>query len=200
LDLKRTSLGDFRAEINAFRRDIRDAIVLLGNDKRYMYQNLHDARSQGLENIAGWSSPRRLVHLAGQLTWQDLRNTSSRGTFAAMHGVRIPNRPYLWGAWEARLRFTGLPGATDAVEPFYYGRYVHEYFRGWESFGQRDTKQVIPEQVLHSAGVTWIVHNDFSRVSSTIEVDNLTDAMLFDAYGVQRPRRGVYLKLTGELL
>jgi hypothetical protein len=156
--------------------------------------------SRGLENTFGWYSPRRFLHLFGQLTWQDFRNTSASGTYAHVQGDRIPHRPYLWGTWLARLRFSGLPGASDTVEPFYYGRYVHEYFRGWESLGYRDSKQVVDTQVLHTLGVTWTVHNAVSRVSSTLEVDNLTDAVLFDNYNVQRPRRGVYVKLTGELL
>ena len=35
--------------------------------------------------------------------------------------------------------------------------------------------------------------------SATLEVDNLTDAKVFDNFGVQRPGRAFYLKITGEM-
>ncbi|HMJ13648.1 MAG TPA: ligand-gated channel protein, partial [Polyangiaceae bacterium] len=200
LHLERTRAGEFIVDINAFWREVDNQIMPLGNERYETYQNVYEARGRGLENVASWFSPRRYVFLHGQLTWEDFRNISRRGNFSNTTGDRMPHRPYLFGSWIARLRFAGLPGPSDTVEPYYYGRYVHEFFRGWESLGLLDSKAVVPSQVQHTVGVTWTVHNQFARVSSTLEVDNLTDAVLMDNYNVQRPRRGVYVKLTAETL
>jgi vitamin B12 transporter len=199
VELKQTPLGSFTLDVNAFLRESDRLIVLLGNDRFQRYQNVYTARGFGLENPLNWVSPGRYVSLDGMLTWQDVRNASSAGTFGSFDGDRIPNRPYLFGSWATRLRFAGWPGARDTLEPFYYGRYVHGFYRGWESQGLRAFKQTVDAQVTHNVGVSWVVSRLSGRVTSTFEVANVTDAKVFDNFGVQRPGRAFYLKLTGEI-
>lgn len=199
VELTRTPIGELMLEVNGFLRDTDRQIVLLGNDRFFTYQNVYRARTWGLENAAEWASPGRWVSLEGGVTWLDQRNASSQGTFGAFEGDRIPNRPYLTASWGARLRFTGFPDSDDTLEPYYHGRYVHEFFRGWESQGLREFKQVVDSQLLHSVGLTYTLSSDLGRATASIEVENLTDARAFDNYGVEKPGRGYYLKLTGEL-
>jgi outer membrane cobalamin receptor len=191
--------GEWIVDVNGFLRDSDRLVVLLGNDRTSSYQNVYRARSLGIESALSWLSPGRYVALDGSLTWQDVRNASSSGTFGDFNGDRIPNRPYLFASWGAHLRFANLPGPDDTLEPFYDGRYVHSFFRGWESQGLREFKQVVDAQVTHSAGLSWTLDRYVWRSTLTFEVDNFTDAKLFDNFGVQRPGRAFYLKLTGEL-
>lgn len=199
LELKRQSFGDLTLDVNAFWRGSDKLIVLLGAEQFYRYENLYAARALGLENAGSWVSPSRLLSLEGSLTWLDLRNASTEGTFARFDGDRIPNRPYLFASWGARLRFQQVADARDTVEPFYYGRYVHGFFRGWESVGDTSYKQALESQVTHHLGASWTVLRDGLRATSTFEVDNVTDARLFDNFGVQRPGRAFYFKATVEL-
>jgi outer membrane receptor protein involved in Fe transport len=199
VEVRATGAGDFVLDVNAFVRDSDRLIVLLGNNRTFTYQNVYRARGLGLENALSWASPRRYVSLDGTLTWQDVRNASSEGTFGEFDGDRIPNRPYLFGSWGARLRFEHVLDERDAIEPYYHGRYVHEFYRGWESIGLLKYKQTVDAQVTHAAGVSWRVTRDVASVTSTFEIDNLTNAKAFDNYGVQRPGRAFYLKMTGEL-
>lgn len=199
LELSRTAAGDFVLEVSAFYRDSDHLVVLLGNDRSFTYQNVYRARSKGLENAASWSSPRRRLSLDATLTWLDQRNASGDGTFGAFEGDRIPNRPYLTAAWGSRLRFAGFPGSDDTLEPYYNGRYVHSFFRGWESQGLREYKQLVDAQIVHSAGVTWSVCESLGRFTSTAEIDNLSGAQVFDNFGVERPGRAFYLKLAAEI-
>lgn len=199
LELQDERLGEWVVDVNAFARDSSRLIVLLGDDRFYTYQNVYRARGIGLETALSWSSPSRLFNLDGALTWQDVRNASSDGIFKDFKGDRIPNRPYLFGSWGGRLRFPGLPGGDDTLEPFYVGRYTHSFFRAWESQGLREFKQVVDSQVSHSMGVSWVLNSDFGRFTSTFEVDNLADARLYDNFGVQRPGRAFYFKVTGEI-
>jgi TonB family protein len=199
LELVRTPIGDVTLDINAFLRESDELIVLLGNDRFFTYQNVYEARSLGLENALGWTSPGHYLSLDGTVTWQDVRNASDQGTFGDFEGDRIPNRPYLFASWGARAHLPGVPGADDALEPFYNARYVHAFFRGWESQGLREFKQVVDAQVTHSVGVSWIFNSNIVRTSTTFEIDNLTDAKAYDFFGVQRPGRAINLKLTGEI-
>ncbi len=199
VEYEASGFGALTLEVNGFLRETDRLIVLLGNDRFYSYQNVYEARGFGVEHAFNWASPGRYLSLDGTLTWQEVRNTSSEGTFGAFQGDRIPNRPYLFASWGARLRFAALPSSRDVIEPFYIGRYVHGFFRGWESQGLREFKQTVDAQVTHSAGISWTLARTYGRLTTTFEVDNLTNAKLFDNFGVQRPGRAFYLKLTGEM-
>lgn len=199
LDLKHPRLGLLTLDVNAFLRETDQQIILLGGERHSFHENVYSARSYGVECGVFWSPLRRAVSLEGTFTWQDLRNTSSAGSFAAFQGDPIPNRSNLFGSWGASLRVPGVSGARDKVELFYGGRYVHGFFRSWESAGVRSSKQTIPSQTTHNAGVTWSVESSLQRVAATFEVDNFTDAKVYDEFGIQRPGRAFYVKVTGEL-
>jgi vitamin B12 transporter len=199
IELSRTPIGSIVIDVNGFVRSSKRLIVLLGSDRFFSYQNVYNALGMGIESAINWASPGRWAALEGMLTWQDQRNRSDSGTFADFDGDRIPNRPYLFGSWGARARVPSLPGKNDTLEPFYFGRYVHSFFRGWESQGLRQFKQTVDAQITHSIGVSYILTRDWGRLASTVEIDNVTDARAFDNFGVQRPGRAFFLKLSGEL-
>ena len=198
LDLRGTRSGSWRATVNGFLRDADQLIVLLGNDRVQSFQNVYSARSIGVEGAVGWTSPREHVVLDANATYQDFRNTSKEGTFGDFAGDRIPNRPYLFGNATARLRSRGLVAPRDEISLTWNTRYVHEYFRGWESVGLVEFKQVIPAQTVHGVGVGYLVQSDRARVSTSLEIHNLTDESVFDFFGVQRPWRAFYVKTTAE--
>jgi len=199
VERKRTAIGDLTYDANAFLRDSNKLIVLFGNDREFSYQNVFRARGLGLEQAVAWTAPGRWVGLDGTLTYEDVRVVSDDGAFADFDGDRLPNRPYLFGSWGAHLHFEDWPGAGDVIEPFSTGRYSHAFYRSWESQGMLDSKQQIAAQLTHNLGVTWSSTRGSVRLTTTLEIDNLTDAKVYDSFGAQRPGRAVYLKLTGEL-
>jgi vitamin B12 transporter len=199
LDVRRTKAGTFWADINGFFRDTRDQIVLFGRDVDYRYENIYRARSLGIENSVKWSSPGQYLTLDGQVTYMDQRNVSSRGTFGAFQGDRIPNRPWLFASWGGYLQFRGVLHDSDRIEPFYQGRFVDTFYFGWESVGQRESKPTIPAQTSHTVGLTYAIELGATTLHGTFDIQNVTDARLYDAFGVQRPGRGYYLKLVAEL-
>jgi outer membrane receptor protein involved in Fe transport len=182
----RVELGDLTIEVSAFWRESKNQIVLLGNNQFLTYQNVYTARSIGVDAGASWTLPHLTLDASG--SFDDLRNVSRTGTFGAFDGDRIPNRPWLFASFGAR-------GRLGAFEPFYVGRYVHAFLRGWESIGLAQYKQSIPAQLSHDAGVTYTARSG----SITFEIDNLANARLYDSFGAQRPGRAYFLKLTGDL-
>lgn len=198
-DVRETPLGDFRLVGNGFLRDAKQLIVLLGNDRVFSYQNVYGARSLGWEAAGGWTAPRGYLSLDGNVTWQSFRNTSSNGTFGDFEGDRIPNRPWLFANFAAVGKLTGLISPRDELSLGWDVRYVKEYFRGWESVGLRQFKQTVPSQVLHNLALTYLVKARALTTTSTIEVQNLTDEMAFDFFGVQKPGRAFFWKGTLEL-
>jgi vitamin B12 transporter len=190
--------GSIAAEGNLFARLAGDLIVLLGDDRFFRYQNVYAARIVGIEGSAGWVAPREWASVEGSVTVQDIRNASSEGTFAAFEGDRIPNRPWLLGSLAATVRTRDLLRAGDELSVFANARYVREFFRGWESAGLREYKQVVPSQLVHSAGVTYALRGT-TPIVTTVEVQNLTDARVYDSFGAQRPGRALFVKMSAEL-
>ncbi|HVW24972.1 MAG TPA: TonB-dependent siderophore myxochelin receptor MxcH [Polyangiaceae bacterium] len=200
LELRRGRFGDVTVDINGFWRESQNLIVLLGSAQFMTYQNVYTARSRGVESAAAWSSPGRWITLDGSLTYLDLRNASSSGTFGKFDGDRVPNRPWLFASFGLRGRVARLPARiSGALEPFYAGRYVHSFLRGWESIGLADYQQKVPAQLSHDVGVTYGFTLEPARIGTTFEIDNVTNALLFDSYGAQRPGRAYYFKLTADI-
>ena len=189
--------GSARADINGFVRDASQLIVLVGNTKTAMYQNVYSARSVGAELAAGWTSPRDYVALDGNLTYVDFRNTSDSGGFEDNKGERIPNRPYLFANGNARLQVQQLAAPRDELALTWATRYVHSFYRGWEGLGT--DKLVVPSQLVHSIALTYSVKDDPTTLSFSCELQNLTDAAAFDFFGVPRPGRAFYFKATASL-
>jgi hypothetical protein len=198
VDARNTSLGAFRADTNGFLRSADQLIVLLGNERMFSYQNVYSARAVGVEASSGWTSPGEYLSIDGNVTYQDFRNTEDAGTFAAFEGDRIPNRPYFFANGSARLLFRQIASPRDELSLLWNTRWVHEFFRSWESAGARAYKPSLPAQLLHAAALTYLTRTDAVSVSFTGEVQNLTDRRAFDFYGVQRPGRAFYFKTTLE--
>jgi vitamin B12 transporter len=193
------TVGNLTLELNGFLRVSDQLIVLLGNDRFFSHQNIANTRAWGAESAFAWSAPGKWLTLDASATVQDIRNQSKAGPTAAFRGDRVPNRPWLFGSISGRLRWNDVLLAGDAIEPFFYSRYVHPFFRGWESLGVEQYKQVVPGSLSHTVGVSWssVIFNAPTTV--TAEIQNLANAPLFDAFGVQRPGRAFFLKLSVAL-
>lgn len=196
LALKHKVAGKWAFDLNLFLRDIDRLILLGGGGRTSMFSNVYSARSLGVENALSWSAPSGIVSVDGTFTLQDFRNTASTGNNADTKGQRVPNRPWMFGSWGGRVRFDDVIVEADSIEPFYTGRYVHEFFLSWEDEGRRDTKLKVPDQVTHDVGVSWIFETDVARTTATLEIQNVTDARVYDNLGVQRPGRAFYAKLA----
>jgi hypothetical protein len=149
--------------------------------------------------MLSWTAPNHLLTLDGNATYTDSRNVSDEGAFADFEGDRIPNRPYFTAAWSARFAFSDVGLEKSSLQPFYQGRYVNEFFRGWESQGLRQYKQIVPTQVSHDVGITYSFERSGYRWATTLECQNFTNELLYDDFGLQRPGRAFYFKLIGDL-
>ncbi|TSC26494.1 TonB family protein [Corallococcus sp. Z5C101001] len=190
--------GGFRASAGGFARLADQLIVLIGRESYFLYQNVYAARALGALGSVGWTSPGQYLALDGNATWQDVRNVSTEGNFGAFDGQRIPNRPYLLGNGSAQGRVGDLLRDHDELLVTWRSRYVHGFFRSWEGLGAQVTKSRIPSQLTHSLAVTYVVRDMTTRLSWTLDLQNLTDSRTYDFYGVQRPGRSLAAKFTLE--
>jgi len=190
-------LGNVGGEIAGFLRQTENMVVrLLAEDRVHsIHQNVFDVRTLGTDGTLRWESPGRLLGVQLNGTYQDQRNDSERGSFVAFRGERVPNRPWLFAnaALDVHLPGVGTPRADLGLG--WVTRYVHEFVPGWEGTGAPDARSRIPDQLVHSLGVTYSVPGP-SRVDVALDLTNLTDAEVFDVLGVQKPGRAAFFKLS----
>lgn len=194
-----TPLGGFRGEVNGFFRDSEDLIQLVSAFELVTHQNISAAQSIGVETLLGWTSPGRYLSLDGSFTYMDFRNTSMSGEEAAFNGDRIRNTPYLFGSGTARFRLTSIVAKEDQFELSWTSRYTKSFFLTWESIGRADTKFRVEDQLESSLNLSYQFTFLDQRFGIAFDIQNITDEDLFDFFGIQRPTRAFYVRVSVEL-
>jgi outer membrane receptor protein involved in Fe transport len=193
----RTPSGRWQGEVTGFLRETDDLILALpASGNRFRNENVFAARSIGVEGSARWTSLDDLVSLEGNATYLDFRNRSETGPLAPFEGDRIPNRPYLFANGSARIQLETLLSRRDRVSLEWDTRFVDDFFQFWESAGTRESKRIIPDQLLHSLALIYRIQYGERSVSLTAQSSNLADAQAYDFYGAERPGRAVSFKAT----
>ncbi|MEN0062351.1 MAG: TonB-dependent receptor [Myxococcota bacterium] len=189
--------GRWFLDVQGFGRFTDDQIVLLGDGQRFSHFNVLGARSVGVETSASYATPGEWLTVSGNTTYLDFRNLSQEGPFSGFVGDRIPNRPWLTANGSLQLRARGA-SPDHQLTLDWYTRFVQAFLRGWESAGLSEFKQQVPSQLSHTVAITYAAPLNETRVTASAEVQNLFDAQLFDFFGVQRPGRAVFGKLTAS--
>ncbi|MEM9721245.1 MAG: carboxypeptidase-like regulatory domain-containing protein [Bacteroidota bacterium] len=192
--------SDWQLQGNFFLRRIDDLIFLLVNQDDFgSFQNVWSATSQGLELGGRWKNVIRGLTLSANTTYQEYLNTSETGPFERFEGDRIPNTPYFFANGAAEYQLENAIQKNGKLSFFWNTRYVNSFFVGWESAGLQQFKAEVPDQSIHAAGLTYQTHVGNMQSAFTLEAQNLTNAKVFDLFGVQRPGRAFYLKSTVQL-
>lgn len=191
--------GQVFAEANVFYRDAEQLIRRVGAAVFFSHQNTAAARTLGADVSLRWTAPGQVAALEASATYLDARNTATAGPDAAQRGDRIPNRPYAFGSATLELRQAGLIQGGDVGSISWTSRYVHRFYRTWESLGSLEVKPRVDSQLVHSAALSYAVTAEQRSLTSTIEMQNVADARTYDFFGVQRPGRAVFFKTTLQL-
>ncbi|MEM9260328.1 MAG: TonB-dependent receptor, partial [Bacteroidota bacterium] len=196
---QRTAKIDWQIQGNFFLRRIDDLILLLVDQEGFgSFENVWSATSQGIELSGRVSELIPGLSLLGNTTYQAYFNTSDDGPFASFEGDRIPNTPYFFANGAADYELLDVFTRQDRLSFFYNVRYVNAYFIGWESAGVRQFKAEVPDQTVHAAGLTYRLNVKDRQHALTVESQNLTNAKVFDLFGVQRPGRAFFVKLSTQ--
>jgi outer membrane cobalamin receptor len=175
-------------------RDTRD-YIRRQIEQRYggaFYTNHGRVRNYGADIEARYFY-RRTFSIGGNLTWQDIRNMerfSAAGRELIYYHDRMPNVPYLFGNMDANYTLHDLGGKGNALSAGCNMRYVHSFFRDWQSEGG---DIIIPRQLSFDLNVLYTMHN--GRYNIGAEVRNLTDELLYDNYSLQKPGRSFMVKV-----
>lgn len=188
----------FSVGANAIYRYARDFIYyrLNNNQSMLIADNL-----EGVSNIGGDMELRysfKNLFTAGvNMTYQDIRNLREYEPgytgVSPVYKDRMPNLPFLFGNADASIFLKDVGKKGNNLSIGYNLLYVHAYYLYWPSRGQREGKYDIPKQLAHDANIMYALDN--GRYNIALECKNITDALLYDNFSLQKPSRGFYLKL-----
>ena len=194
---------EWQLQGNFFLRKIDDLIFfLIGSNGTVLggnfgsFQNILSATSQGFELSGRWEGLIKGLTVSANTTYLEYLNTSDTGPFVDFEGDRIPNTPYLFANGAATYQIKDLLKKNDNLSIFWNTRFVNSFFVGWESAGLQQFKAEVPNQTIHTVGITHRVNFRKLQNAVTLEVQNLGNTKVFDLFGVQRPGRAFFIKST----
>lgn len=185
------------SEIKWFYRYSKDFIRFNPLGPFGSYENIDNVSTNGIEYAISADYKNR-VNVNFNFTYQNILDQSEfdEGLPNSHYQDKIPNVPYLFGG--ARIGVKPFTSAKLKSFTVYYGiNYVHEFFLTWESAGSYDTKNIIPTQLTHNLEFNYAIPK--SNFNTSLAVNNLTDALVYDNFNIQKPGRAIYLKLRYKI-
>ncbi len=186
----------FSTSANLIYRDAKDFIrtQLNRNQVKLVMDNLFNVTNTGIEAEVNYSY-KNWLQVGMNLTYQDIRNNTEyeQGftNVSPLYRDRIPNIPYLFGNANAGIRFRNVLFHSDGLNVGYNMLYVHAYYLYWPSMG--NDKLDIPRQVVHDINLVYTAAG--GKYNLALECKNLGNARVYDNFSLQKPGRGIYIKV-----
>ena len=183
-------------EGNGFMRWVEGIIFPTQGGLLVEYENLVQVYIRGIEAEIRYQWDNRL-QIGVNATYQDVLNDEE-----IVQGTQIPNITYRERMYNTPYFFAngdisyGIPdiGSHKLKLSFFYNtNYVQEFFLNYPNIARGGDKFTVPTQFLHHLGTTLSTHND--RYNITVEVRNLTNALAYDNFALQKPGRAFYINL-----
>jgi hypothetical protein len=186
-------------DTNIYYRDIQDYIRRTV-EQRYGtagYTNHGKVRNIGIDGEARYYYKDRFM-IGGNITYQDMRDkekyeAAGVDRLSVTYNDRIPNVPYFFGNLDTAFYVHNLWGKNNVLSLGYTLNYIGEFFLNWESLGTQSTKATLPEQLYHDFNMSYSIKN--GKYNIAFEARNISDAVLYDNFSLQKPGRSFSVKL-----
>ena len=188
------------AEAGLIYRDTKDYIKrgldVLGGTSYGYYENHGHVRTKGY-NLSLLYSFSHWFDVGGTFNCIDTRDYEKylAGTSLqeSMHyKVRMPNLPYRYANINANFHWNDLFIKGNVLTIGYDSYWQHDFPLYWENIGDKDSKNMVPEQFSHNLSLSYTMKN--GRYNVSFECQNFTDAQLFDNFSLQKAGRAFYGK------
>ena len=188
------------AEASGFYRDADDYIVstpsTAGSDGSYsQFYNVDGIIIDGLEAEVKYDYNNLFIVLVN-MSYQNAvdRQQYAYGTVREKitYLSRIPNQPWLYGNADFSIGKDDLVGKGTRLQFNWFTQFIQDYSVTWSKLGDENTKDYIPQQLIHNAALTYSLQS--GRYNITLESRNLTNQIAYDNFKLQKPGRAVFIK------
>jgi outer membrane receptor protein involved in Fe transport len=182
-----------------FYRQAENFIRATTGVRRSTFINFDAALVKGIESEIKLTIAKKLG-LRVNVTYQQVLDDNEYvgGTLKNYsYQIQLPNTPSLFGNADIEYRINDFINDKLSLVPYYNLLYVRRFYLGYENIARGDLKYTIPMQLVHDFGFT--ISEDSEKYSVSFECSNLTDALAFDNFRLQKPGRAFNIKLTYNL-
>lgn len=185
--------GAAKINLRGFGRFLSDRIWLQAVTGYSIYDNVPRSRVIGGEGMLQWTAPGEWLQLVTNATWLYSRDTSTS------QPVRLPNDPWFWANAQATLTQRYIFVEQDSVGFDWNAGYVHGFPLSTGERGSAASRLRVDAQMVHTAALRYALTGATGTLSAAMEMNNVFDALVMDFYGVQRPGRAFFLKISFQL-
>lgn len=186
-------VGEINATMRGSGRLLSDRIWRLAGSGYSVYDNIPHSRVLGVEGTLQWTAPGKWLYLAANGTWLHSRNTSGA------EPVPLPSDPWFWANGQATLTHGQVFGPGDSANLDWNVSYVRGFPLSVGLRGDTELRLRVAGQTMHTAAVRYSIEGTTGTFSGAAEMNNVLDARAMDFYGVQRPGRALFLKLSFQV-
>src|SRR5690554_5373194 len=187
----------FNLNSSVYLRDTRDMIrpTLNGHYSFTYSENLESVFTRGIdaEFIYNWDN--RFDFRLNVSKFDVLFNTEfdAKGDRYNFYRMQIKNEPSLKFNGQTAYFFNNPLQRGSQMSLFANVSYVNGFYRNWANVGSRN-QDYIPEQYPVDLGISYT----FPQGKWVLSVDakNILDQQIFDNFGLQKPGRAFYAKMT----
>lgn len=197
----------WKTELNIFYRYTEDMIRLINTGFFNVYKNIENVKGYGIE----WDNsyqPFDFMRLNGNITYQEFRLFGQED--ATYRGSRIPNTPYFFANLGVDFQKRNVLRNGDQLKIYWLYNYVKTFYIAyvpkdlepdgflglWGKPKVNIDELSIPDQNLHSTGITWIPNDTWSF---GLGVRNVFDSDIFDNFRIQNAGRSFHIKINYSL-
>lgn len=172
---------------------IREAIDQRGRDSKY--ENLEDVYSKGIDIEFKYSFEERLAFVMSVSKFDVLFNKEfdANGSPYLYYKTQIRNEPSFKLNANLSYTFKDFIEKEASLDVYYNVYYVDKFLRDWSNIGGTNLAE-IPAQYPNDVGLTYL----FPTKKTTISLDakNIFNQRIYDNFGLQKPGRAFYIKVT----
>jgi outer membrane cobalamin receptor len=195
----------YTLEVNSFYRITHDLILNVPYNFLFnRHENVSNVRGIGFEadltmSVLQW------LKANGNFTYQDFRLFDTNNS--TVEGARLRNTPYFFANLGLSSYSRNIFTRNDKLQGYWYYTFVRQYyldyipkdrepdgFLGLWGDAKLDAPNIIPDQNIHTAGITYFPFNE--KLSCGLQVKNIFNDALYDNFKIQNAGRSFHFKVT----
>lgn len=202
---KRWDRNTIATDLGLIYRDTRDYIQrnilsLSGGKSAATYVNYGRVLTNGV-SLAARYTRERLFTAGGNITRMNVRDNmrTTQGSSAPniSYRERIPNIPWFFADFDTSVYWHNLGARGNTLTLTYDGNYTHSFCYYASNIGGNPADYMVPDQLAHNLTLSYSLSG--GRYNLALEARNVTDALLYDNFSLQKPGRAFFATIRLNL-
>lgn len=173
----------------------RNIMALSGGKAAATYVNYGKVETKGFSLSARYNYSQWL-NVGGNFSQMNSRDNMKTAMGSTMPNIayreRMPNLPYMFADSDINFYWHGLGRKGNVLAITYDNQYTHSFCYYSANIGSKNNDYMIPDQFSHNITLSYGINNGYNL---SFECRNITNAMLYDNFSLQKAGRAFYGKI-----